>query len=182
MSLGPREILDFWFKEIPSEKWFATDPVLDATITGRFGKAWGEARAGAYQEWEQDPESALALIILTDQFPRNMFRGDPRAFSTDAQAREIAKRAVVRGFDRAVAEAERPFFYMPLMHSEDLADQDLCVALCQERLAPGNKTLPFAEKHRIAIARFGRFPARNKALGRESTAEEAAFLSSPDAW
>jgi len=177
MSLAsPREILDFWFKETPPERWFAADAAFDATLRGRFEESWRSAREGAFQSWNATMEGALALILLFDQFPRNMFRGRSDAFSTDAMAREIAREAVAKGFDVEAPAGVRSFFYLPFMHSEDSRDQDVCVRLTRERLGETHFSYPFALRHRDAIARFGRFPARNAALGRANTSEEKQFL------
>ena len=128
--------------------------------------------------WEETPEGALALVILLDQFPRNMFRGGAKAFATDAQARAIADRAMVHGFDLQVAQNLRAFFYLPLMHSEHMPDQERCVTLVTERLGQDSRQYPYALAHRDVIAKFGRFPGRNAALGRVSRAAEVEFLNS----
>lgn len=174
--IKPKEILDFWFVATPASKRYVVDPDLDAKIQERFLGTWRQARAGRLQDWEEDAKGALALIILFDQFSRNMFRGSGEAFSCDALALEIAKRSVARGFDLELGRECQMFFYMPYMHSENLADQDECIRLCVERR--GDRVTPesYAARHRDVIARFGRFPARNHALERESTAEEEAFL------
>jgi uncharacterized protein (DUF924 family) len=176
-ALTPSDILDFWLRDTPAERWFAVDPALDAEIRARFETAWRAAKAGAFSEWEQTPEGALALILLLDQFPRNMFRGRADAFATDARARDVAQRAVTRDFDLAVPEGVRQFFYMPFMHAENLGDQETCIRLIESRLGAAHYSHPFALRHRDVIARFGRFPARNRALGRESSLEEANFLA-----
>lgn len=176
MANNPPEILDFWFVATPASKRYAVDPELDAEIRERFLGLWRKARAGKLQAWEDEAKGALALIILFDQFSRNMFRGSGEAFSCDARALEIAKQSVARGFDLELGRECQMFFYMPYMHSENLADQDECIRLCNERR--GDKITPesYAARHREVIARFGRFPARNRALGRVNTAEEDAFL------
>ncbi len=176
MIATPKEILDFWLKETPQHRWFATDAGLDAAIQARFEETWRACREGACDLWPATMEGALALIILTDQFPRNMFRGTADAFLTDAKARETAHHAIARGFDLEAPMSVRNFFYLPLMHSEDLKDQDECVRLTGERLGEAHYSYPFSRRHRDGIARFGRFPARNAALGRDSTPEEIAFL------
>ena len=175
-TASPREILDFWFKETPPERWFAADPAFDAAIRKRFEETWHLARSGALRDWANTMEGALALIVLLDQFPRNMFRGQADAFSTDALAREAAREAIARGFDLEAPAGVRSFFYLPLMHSEDLQDQRDCLRLTQERLGQDHFSLPYALGHRDVIARFGRFPARNAPLMRPSTAEEIEFL------
>jgi uncharacterized protein (DUF924 family) len=173
----PEDILRFWIDETPREKWFAVDAALDAEIGRRFEPAWQEARTGALDDWPESADGALALILLLDQFPRNMFRGRAEAFATDAKAREIADRAVARGFDLRVPEQIRHFFYLPFQHSENLEDQETAVRLTVERLGETHYSYPYALAHRDVIRRFGRFPARNGALGRDTTDAEAAFLA-----
>lgn len=178
MSLAnPRDILDFWFKEIPSESWFKSDPAIDSAIRERFEETWGAARAGKLADWMESNAGALAYVILTDQFPRNMFRGTADAFATDDRARSAARHAISRGFDLELPVIARSFLYLPLMHSEQLTDQEDCVRLTRERLGEAHFSYPFAVRHCEAIARFGRFPARNPALGRQSSAEEIEFLA-----
>ncbi len=176
-SVRPRDVLDFWFKDTPSEKWFSPDPAFDAQIRSRFEEAWRLGCAGKLKDWENEPNGALALIILFDQFPRNMFRGSAQAFASDSLAREVAKRAIAQKRDLEVPATLRSFFYLPLMHSEHLADQDACVQLTKERLGEDHFSYPYALSHKAAIERFGRFPARNKALGRASTDLEQEFLN-----
>jgi uncharacterized protein (DUF924 family) len=173
-SDGVEEILSFWLGAGP-EAWYKQDDTFDGEITRRFGTLWEQGAAGALDErWATNPRGALALIILLDQFPRNMFRGEARAFHSDARARSVACYALARGWDRRVDEPERQFFYMPFMHSERLTDQDHCVRLFAERM-PGDNVL-HARAHREVIRRYGRFPYRNDALGRKTTAAESAFL------
>ena len=169
----PQEVLDFWFGAGP-KKWFSRDAAFDAAITERFMPGYEAAAAGKLSDWEQSAEGALALLILLDQFPRNMFRGSARSFATDAAALAIARRAVERGFDRQLPLPKRNFFYMPFMHSENLADQERCVEL--SRLYSDANTLKWAELHADIIRRFGRFPHRNALLGRTTTPEEQGFL------
>lgn len=171
-----REILDFWFKDTPSERHFSVDPALDAIIRDRFEETWRAARDGRRESWERELEGTLALIILLDQFSRNMFRGRAEAFLTDTKARAVARKALARGFDLKAPSSMRVFLYLPFTHSEDMADQDLCLRLTKERLGEGHVSFPYARRHRDVIARFGRFPARNAVLGRVSTPEEIAFL------
>jgi uncharacterized protein (DUF924 family) len=175
-AIGPREVLDFWFKETPSAKWFASDASFDAEIRSRFEATWREGLAGGLAAWEDEPNGALALIILFDQFPRNMFRGTGEAFASDAMARDIAKRAIAARRDLETPASFRSFYYLPLTHSENLSDQEEGVRLTRERLGEDHFSYPYALKHKAAIERFGRFPARNAALGRASTADELAFL------
>jgi uncharacterized protein (DUF924 family) len=172
------EILDFWLTEVGPSRWYAADPALDAAIAERFGAAVEAARDGAFDAWMLKPRGALALMILLDQFPRNMHRGAREAFRADAQAVALAKRALNLGHDRKTPEPERQFFYLPLMHSECLTDQDRCVRLIMTRMPQtGGENLPHAVAHREVIRRFGRFPFRNEALGRHSTEEERAWLA-----
>ncbi|HEY1707888.1 MAG TPA: DUF924 family protein [Rhizomicrobium sp.] len=174
--IAPDDVLTFWRNAGP-DKWYAVDPVLDAEIRTRFEALWQAARSGSCADWEATAEGTLALLIVLDQFPRNMFRGHAGSFATDARAREVARRAVARNCDLQLGEEVREFFYTPIMHAEDIADQEWSVALFGERLGKDGKNYPYALAHRDIIRRFGRFPARNEALGRISTPEETAFLA-----
>lgn len=169
----PDDVLAFW-RDAGPEKWFNKNAEFDAQIVERFMPAYEAATAGKLAAWEAVPESALALTIVLDQFPRNMFRNSPRAWAADPVARGVANRALDRGFDAMVPPRERSFFYLPLMHSETLADQERCVALYQATGEPNG--IKYAEIHRDIIATFGRFPHRNPQLGRKTTPEEQAFL------
>lgn len=169
----PQEINRFWIEQVGPKGWYIQSDQLDQQIRDQFMAAWENAES-LTANWRATPEEALAALILTDQFPRNMFRGDPRAFETDALARDIATDAISKGFDLKTEEPQRQFFYLPYEHSEDLADQNRAVDLFRERM-PG-ENLTHAELHRDAIACFGRFPWRNAALGRTSTPEEQALL------
>lgn len=182
------EILAFWFggeEKIGVAEfrgvWFAKDQEFDAEIERRFAQDHEKAAAGELDGWLETPRGALALLILLDQFPRNLFRGSPRAFATDAKARDIASEAVRRGFDQRVSQVERWFFYLPFEHSEDLEDQRLSVSLFQalEDGEASRKAYESAVKHKEIIDRFGRFPHRNETLGIASTPEEEEFLSQP---
>jgi uncharacterized protein (DUF924 family) len=166
------EVVSFWRAAGP-DRWFKKDPAFDEEIRRRFLVS-SEAAAGKLSRWEQTAEGALALLILVDQFPRNMFRNDARAFAGDALARAIAAGAILRGFDAQVPEEMRTFFYVPFEHSEDLADQERGIALY--KAAGDAEGLKWAELHADIIRRFGRFPHRNPALGRVTTPEEQAFL------
>jgi uncharacterized protein (DUF924 family) len=169
----PTDILNFW-RDAGWERWYAKNDEFDAEITRRFRALWDQAVAGGLTSWEASDEGTLALILVFDQFPRNIFRNDPRAFSSDRLARNLALRAVDRGVDQRVETPFRQFVYMPLMHSEDLADQERCCALF---LATGETdNLKFADEHADIIRRFGHFPHRNRVLGRATTPEEQAFL------
>ena len=169
----PAEVLAFWWTAGPP-KWFGKDENFDAELRTRFLPTHEAAAAGRLAEWEATAEGALALLIVLDQFSRNMFRHDPRAYAADALARSIAARAIERSFDRQYPVPERRFFYMPFMHSEDLADQERCVALI--RASGDTEGISYAQDHADIIRRFGRFPHRNSVLGRATTAEEQAFL------
>ncbi|MBE3640504.1 DUF924 family protein [Mangrovicoccus algicola] len=172
-----QDVLDFWIEEVGPAGWYRAEDAIDATIRNRFGAAWHMAQAGGLPEWSATPEGTLALLILLDQFPRNMFRGEGRAFSSDAQARAVAKKAVEKGWDLRIPEPQRQFFYLPLMHSECLIDQERCIRLMMERMPEtGADNLLHARAHREVIRRFGRFPHRNPDLDRNTTAEEARFL------
>lgn len=173
MIASPDSVLAFW-REAGPDKWFAKDPAFDEAIRDRFLATYEAAAAGRLSDWEASPETALALVIVLDQFPRNMFRGQSRIYAADPLARAVADRAIVRGFDRAFAPAERQFFYLPFEHSEDLADQERSCAL--HRAAGDAESLKWAEHHADIIRRFGRFPHRNAILGRTTTPEEQAFL------
>ncbi|QGZ35319.1 DUF924 family protein [Stappia indica] len=167
------DILDFWWTAGPA-RWFARDDGFDAKIRENFAPLVEQARDGALDGWAETPHGALALLLLLDQFPRNLFRGDALAFASDARARRIAGTVLAQGFDRAFPKAARPFFYLPFEHSEDMADQERSVDLFR-RLGDEQSYL-YALIHLDVIRRFGRFPHRNAALGRESTPAEAAFL------
>ncbi|PKP72771.1 MAG: DUF924 domain-containing protein [Alphaproteobacteria bacterium HGW-Alphaproteobacteria-6] len=172
------KVLEFWLNEVGPRGWYVADPAVDDEIRSRFLTLWQEAEAGDHGHWTSGPRGALAYLILTDQFPRNMFRDEARAFATDGRARAAADAAIAAGHDTAIAEPERQFFYLPFMHSEDIADQDRCIALIAAGLpASGAGNRRHAEAHREVIARFGRFPYRNAALGRATTAAEAGFLA-----
>ena len=174
---NPEQVLAYWLDELGPKGWYEGGEDLDQQIRDRFEASWNAARDGAYSMWLTYPSGTLAYIILTDQFPRNMFRGSSDSFATDKAARAAAKSAIARGWDMQIDEPARQFFYMPLMHSENLCDQDRCVRLMLTRmLGSGDSNLLHAKAHREIIRRFGRFPFRNEALKRETTAPEAAFI------
>ena len=176
--VGPEEVLSFWLDEVGPAKWYAQQDALDDEIRRRFETAWQGAREGRYSLWLTYPSGALAYIILTDQFPRNMFRGDARAFATDRAALAAAKAAVDRRWDLRIDEPARQFFYLPMMHSENLCDQERCVRLMLERMPQtGAQNLLHARAHREVIRQFGRFPYRNEALSRAMTAEEQSYVA-----
>lgn len=173
MDHYPEDVLRFWLEEHGPDDWYGGGAKLDAAIRDRFAPVWDAAPQ--LSPWCCSVEGVLAFLILTDQFPRNMFRGEPRAFATDAMARAVAKRAIGLGLDRRVEGPARQFFYMPLEHSECLADQARAVRLIMMRMA-SDELLLHARAHRAVIRRFGRFPNRNAALGRASSGGERAFL------
>lgn len=171
-------ILEFWLHDVGPKGWYAVDAEVDAEIASRFLAEWEAARRGEREVWCNGPRGTLAYLILTDQFPRNMFRGDPRSFATDDRARMAAEAAIAKYWDLKIAEPERQFFYLPLMHSEDPAAQYRCCDLMASRLPDtGKENIPHALAHREVIRRFGRFPYRNEALGRAMTPEEVTFLA-----
>jgi uncharacterized protein (DUF924 family) len=174
------EVLKFWF-ERDRKGWFEKNPAFDAKIRARFLPLCERASTGELEAWRAEPASCLALVILLDQFPRNMFRGTARAFATDLLAREAASLILEKGWDKAMTPDERMFAYLPFEHSESIADQERCLALMKElAIHPQTADMPrWAEAHLVIIRRFGRFPHRNAALGRESTTEEIEFLSQP---
>ena len=171
------EIIAFWLTEVGPARWYATDATLDAAIRDRWLDLWEGARCGESEHWLASPRGALGYILLTDQFPRNMFRADRRAYATDGHALAAAIKMIWRRWDLRVEEPLRQFFYLPLMHSESQPDQDRCVRMMITRMPEtGQDNLLHARVHREIIRRFGRFPHRNAALGRETTRPEAAFL------
>jgi uncharacterized protein (DUF924 family) len=174
MIASPASVLEFWRAAGP-DKWFEKDASFDNNIRARFLDTYEAAAAGKLTDWETTPEGALALTIVLDQFPRNMFRDSPRTYAADPLARAVAGRALERGFDAPMALSDRQFFYLPFEHSEDLADQERCCALC--RATGDADLLKWAELHADIIRRFGRFPHRNRVLGRHTTPEEQAFLN-----
>ena len=171
-------IWDFWFNELSPKDWYSGDEGIDTLIRDRFLSTWIEARDGAFGHWLTDARGAMAYILLTDQFPRNMFRGQGDAFLMDANARATAKLAIDQGWDKQVEEPKRQFFYLPLMHSENNVDQDRSVS-CFRHFMPetGGDNLGHAIAHRWIIRQFGRFPYRNQALSRESSPAEIQFLN-----
>jgi uncharacterized protein (DUF924 family) len=189
--ITPGDILDFWFDRRPGDDpgralqhraaWFERNPDFDEAIRSRFGAAVESALAEGFADWAGQAESALALLLLLDQFPRNLFRGQAKAFAGDARARAVAHAAVDRGFDIAVPPMMRMFFYLPFEHSEHLPDQDLAHLLFSalDKELPGLDLAGWADKHRAIIARFGRFPHRNAALSRDSSPDEIEFLKQP---
>ena len=175
-----RQVLDFWFAEGTRRAWFRSTPELDARIREQFEAAWRRAAHGDMDHWATSAEGALALVIMLDQLPLNMFRGQPGSFATEHKAIAVCKAAIDADLDRPLSGSQLAFLYMPLMHSEALADHDRSVALFEAAGLDDN--LRFARHHRELIRRFGRFPHRNAILGRDSTAEESAYLASDQAF
>jgi uncharacterized protein (DUF924 family) len=176
-SVGIDEIIRFWFEELTPKDWFRKDEAVDATIASRLGATYRELCSSVPASWLDTPEGILAAILVFDQFPRNMFRRDARAFATDEPALALAKRAIAEGVDAKLTPEQRAFIYVPFQHSEDKADQARSVALFTALGQPLG--LDFALRHQAIIDRFGRFPHRNAILGRASTQEELTFLAEP---
>lgn len=194
--MDSQRILQFWFGEEVSNQaiaksqaalWWSKNAVIDAQMRAEFSDWLDAAAKGALVHWQQQPASYLALIILLDQFPRNIYRGTASAFAYDTQALSLAQQGVANGLDQQLTPIQRVFFYLPLEHAEDLAAQEQAISLfaqLEQMVSPAEQALfagytEFARKHRDIIARFGRFPHRNAILGRRSSAEELAFLSQP---
>jgi uncharacterized protein (DUF924 family) len=173
----PVTVLDYWLNTVGPKGWYAAGDDLDDDVRAHWQDLWDAAERGGLDHWIEGPAGSLAFIILTDQFPRNMFRGQAKSFATDAHARAAAHRAVDAGWDMEVPEPERQFFYLPFEHSEDAGDQALSVALFTERLPSEPDNIHHARVHAEVIRLYGRFPTRNAALSRESTAAEAVYLA-----
>ena len=169
-AIAASDVLAFWRAAGP-DKWFDKDAAFDSEIARRFFRIWRAAGDGELAAWQETPAGALALLVVLDQFPRNMFRGDRRTYETDGLARDFADRAIMRGFDRRVSHPERQFFYLPFMH---LADQERCLDLARRH--GDDEFTKYAEQHAEIIRRFGRFPHRNLMLGRATGPDEQAFL------
>lgn len=184
---SPVDVLTFWFSARARPLWFSTDRAFDDEIRQRFTAVVDAAVDGALDAWVADGDGALALTIVLDQLPRNMYRGTPKAFAADPRAREVATAAIDRGFDLAASLGRRMFFYLPFEHSEVLADQHRSVELFARwvdahdagRRAGAEEQMRYVVRHREIIERFGRFPHRNAVLGRASTPAEVAFLGEP---
>jgi len=185
METSAREVLRFWFGDAPPyvqrPEWFRKNEAFDREIARRFGPLIETALKGGLAEWATQADSALARVIVLDQFTRNTLRNTPRAFAGDALALAAARRMVAAGQDLEVDPVQRAFVYLPFEHAEDMASQDESVRLYTRlaEVSPAAETLDYAHRHRAVIARFGRFPHRNAILGRESTAEEVEFLKQP---
>ncbi len=173
------EIIEFWFAPGMAEKWFVKDPELDREVSERLAALHDRAAAGELDHWRDRPEGCLALLVLLDQVPRNIFRDDPRTYATDEMARAVTLHALDRGYDRELTHDQRGILHLPLLHSESLADQERAVELMRP-LTDNPDFHKWAVHHRDIVARFGRFPHRNEILGRENTPEEATFLADRD--
>jgi uncharacterized protein (DUF924 family) len=180
VAIQPDEILNFWFYEIGEARWFAKDAALDALIRERFEDVYDAARHGQLKTWEETPEGMLALLILLDQFPRNMFRGTARAFESDDQALNLARVGITKHFDDRIDRAFKLFFYLPFEHAENMGEQRLSLFYIRER-TKNPDWLNYAEEHYKIIQRFGRFPHRNAVLARDNTPEESEYLQSSSA-
>ena len=181
--MSPDDVLAFWFGSEEGEfrqSWFQKDALFDKEVRSRFLGLYEEAASGEHDDWRENARGALALVIVLDQFPRNMFRDDPRTYATDEKAREVCMHAVEHALDRELPPLHRWFLYMPMMHSERVEDQRTSVELFKRLGKVGEADpVPYATGHADIVERFGRFPHRNAILGRETTAEEAEFLQGP---
>ena len=180
MNTQAEAVLEFWFSETVRPLWFNSTPEFDRQLQQRFEPLVVAAQKGLLDEWKNDPRSALALTLVLDQFPLNIYRGQAASFATEKSAIMVSKDAIAAGYDSALTNEEKAFLYIPLMHSENLADQDASVALFQK--AGLEENAKFAKHHRDIIKRFGRFPHRNAILGRASSAAEIEYLESDDAF
>jgi len=176
----PALLLEFWFSQDARRHWFRSTPVFDARVRDGFENTWQAAKDGSCDHWADAVHGALALVILFDQFPLNMYRDQAESFATEAQSRVVAAGAITRGWDAGFTDQEKAFLYLPFMHSESLADQGRSVGLFERAGLTDN--LRWARHHHEIIRRFGRFPHRNVILGRDSTAQEQQWLASPEAF
>lgn len=181
MSKKSTEILTFWFEETAPQQWFQKDSAFDEAIRNRFELDYEQAAEGAYDSWREQRDSALALCLLLDQFPRNMYRDSPKAFVSDAYALDVARYAVAQGFDEQLPAVKARFLYLPFEHSEDLADQETSLTLFGKIKGDDPLGYDYAVQHYDVIKAYGRFPHRNAILGRASTDEELAYLAQDDA-
>ena len=179
-SVSYKDVLAFWFSETTKKLWFKSTPAFDQSLREEYEALWIQASDGELDIWQESAHGSLALIIVLDQFPLNMFRGEAKSFSTEYQAINVTRNAISRGFDSQLNSVEVPFLYMPLMHSEKLDDQNDSVELFERAGLENN--IRFAKHHREIIKKYGRFPHRNKILARTNTAEEIKYLASPQAF
>jgi uncharacterized protein (DUF924 family) len=169
-------LINFWFSDQVSQYWFNSTEVFDQQLIDSYADTWRQAKQGELDDWQRTASGSLALVIVLDQFPLNMFRGTAKSFATESQSRAVARNAIENAYDREIAADRKSFMYMPFMHSEDLNDQALSVELFSQ---PGlDNNLRFAKHHYEIVERFGRFPHRNKILGRESSEAEIEYLNS----
>ncbi len=176
----PQDIIDFWFADEARKLWFNSTAAFDQLLRESYLETWEQAQRGELDHWMHSADGCLALIIVLDQFPLNMFRNQAQSYATEAQSREVARVAIERKFDQALNADRKAFLYMPFMHSENLTDQELALQLFEQ---PGlESNLRFAHHHHDIVAKYGRFPHRNEALGRESSAAEIAYLNSKQAF
>ena len=179
-SISYKLVLNFWFSEPVKKLWFKSTPKFDAEVHSKFHSLWLLAKEKQLTEWKENADGCLALVIVLDQLPLNMFRGDAKSFSTEADAIQISHFAISKNFDEELDPTRLPFLYMPLMHSENIEDQNLSVELFSK--SGLEKNLRFAKHHRDIIKKYGRFPHRNLILNRTSTTEELEYLKSPQAF
>ena len=177
-SITPSDVLDYWFSEKSKQFWFASNPQVDNEIKVRFESVWEKAAEGEYSQWRETADGSVALIVILDQLPLNMFRSDPKGFQTESMAVEVALNAINNGFDEELNDEKLLFLFMPLMHSENIDHQNLQVYLFDKY----NFNLEFSKHHRDLVKKFGRFPHRNEILGRMSTMEELDYLLSDNAF
>ena len=177
-SITPSDVLDYWFSEKSKQFWFASTPQVDNEIKVRFESVWEKAAEGEYSQWRDTADGSVALIVILDQLPLNMFRSDPKGFQTENMAVEVALNAINNGFDEELNDEKLLFLFMPLMHSENIDHQNLQVYLFDKY----NFNLEFSKHHRDLVKKFGRFPHRNEILGRMSTMEELDYLLSDNAF
>ena len=177
-SITPSDVLDYWFSEKSKQFWFASTPQIDNEIKVRFESVWEKAVEGEYSQWRETADGSVALIVILDQLPLNMFRSDPKGFQTENMAVEVALNAINNGFDEELNDEKLLFLFMPLMHSENIDHQNLQVYLFDKY----NFNLEFSKHHRDLVKKFGRFPHRNEILGRMSTMEELDYLLSDNAF
>lgn len=179
-SITPDSIINFWYSDRIKSQWFNSTKELDQEIKDNYEHVWKNAIRGEYKHWKKNAEGCLALAIIFDQFPLNMFRGDVESFSTEGMAVKVAKNSVKNGFDDKLNKNQVAFLYMPLMHSENIEDQNLSVSLFEKAGLADN--LKFAKHHRDIVKQFGRFPHRNKILQRQSSQDEIDYLNSEQAF
>ena len=173
------EVLNFWFIEIKPQQWFQKNEGFDRLVKERFSDAYDLAVQGIFDDWRETPEGALALVILLDQFPRNMFRNTPRSFATDTVALEVAKTAIEKSYDQVLTTQQKSFLYLPFEHSEKLEDQEMSLSLFEGIKNENPVAYDYAVQHYDIIKEFNRFPHRNKILSRPNTEQEERFLAQP---